>query len=175
MSKSRWHQMSDEQKQQHRDGERKRRALRKEQMTDDARATLRDNRKLARERRKTRDIDHHRTVEREYKRNGMGYFYSWANAIKTRAQRKGIPFDIDADYLLDIMTTHCPVFGVKFERRASRHDNSPYAPTLDRIVPSVGYVRGNVIVVSKRANQIKSDASVAEIEQVAHFYKSLQE
>jgi hypothetical protein len=41
---------------------------------------------------------------------------------------------------------------------------------MDKIVPSKGYVKGNVIVVSKRANQIKSDATVAEIMKVAEFY-----
>jgi hypothetical protein len=40
-------------------------------------------------------------------------------------------------------------------------DNSP---SLDKIIPSLGYVRGNVQVISQRANSIKRDATLAELE-----------
>jgi hypothetical protein len=38
---------------------------------------------------------------------------------------------------------------------------------VDRIVPELGYVKGNVIVVSCRANRIKSDATPDELERIA--------
>jgi hypothetical protein len=47
------------------------------------------------------------------------------------------------------------------------------SPELDRIVPSLGYVKGNVLVVSRRANRIKTDATVEELQQVASFYAAL--
>mgnify|MGYP006166398807 FL=1 len=36
-----------------------------------------------------------------------------------------------------------------------------------------GYVKDNIIVVSMRANRIKSDATVDEIRKVADFYEKL--
>ena len=39
-------------------------------------------------------------------------------------------------------------------------DNSP---TLDKIIPSLGYVSGNIWIISHRANTIKSDASIDEL------------
>jgi hypothetical protein len=48
-------------------------------------------------------------------------------------------------------------------------DNSP---SLDRIVPEKGYVRDNVLVVSYRANRIKNDATISELQQIAAFYKT---
>lgn len=43
------------------------------------------------------------------------------------------------------------------------------SPTLDRMVPSLGYVRGNVTVISAHANRIKSDASLAELRRVLRY------
>lgn len=87
-----------------------------------------------------------------------------------RAERKGLPFDLTFD---DIKVPDvCPVLGIplRFGEAAGPSDNSP---SLDRIIPSKGYVRGNVIVVSMKANRIKNDASIVEIEAVLTFYKEL--
>lgn len=170
---SNWKRMSDEQKQRHRENERTRRALKKESLCDEDRKRLSEQRRVARERRMARDIAHHREVARKYKRDGKGWFYSWANAIKQRAADKGLPYDLDADYIQSILPTHCPVLGIELVRRAGRSGNSPSSPTVDRIVPELGYVRGNVMIISKRANQIKSDASPEEIMKVAQFYAML--
>jgi hypothetical protein len=45
-----------------------------------------------------------------------------------------------------------------------------FSPSIDRIIPSLGYVRGNVVIVSMRANRIKTDATDAELRRVAKFY-----
>jgi hypothetical protein len=78
---------------------------------------------------------------------------------KERAKEKGIPFSLS---VLDVhVPTHCPLLGIKLKRgRGKRTDNSP---SLDRIVPTEGYVKGNVWVISWRANRIKNDASLAEL------------
>ena len=68
-----------------------------------------------------------------------------------------------------VIPTHCPVLGIPLEvgtRRAK--DNSP---SLDRVNPSKGYVRGNVEVISWRANRLKSDASLVEIAAIHHYMK----
>jgi len=41
---------------------------------------------------------------------------------------------------------------------------APSSPSLDRFNPACGYEVGNVVVVSNRANQIKSDATPEEME-----------
>ena len=38
----------------------------------------------------------------------------------------------------------------------------PDSPSLDRIVPELGYVKGNIRVISNRANHLKSDATLEE-------------
>ena len=63
-----------------------------------------------------------------------------------------------------VIPIRCPVFGMILRRAKGRpKDNSP---TLDRIIPSKGYVKGNVWVISMRANMIKSNATLRELERV---------
>lgn len=88
----------------------------------------------------------------------------WA---KRRADKYDVPFNLTVDDI-DIPAV-CPVLGIPlFHSEKVASDNSP---TLDRIVPEVGYVAGNVIVVSNRANRIKSNASWHEISKLAEFYE----
>lgn len=91
------------------------------------------------------------------------------NAARRRAKKMGIPFDLAVE---DIpIPKRCPVLGFPLvvNEGRSRHNS----PTLDRIIPTLGYTRGNVVVVSHRANTIKSDASIHELELVARFYADL--
>jgi hypothetical protein len=121
-----------------------------------------------------RERDHETVIKRErnYRKNGKGYFFYWANAIKSRAQSKGIPYNLDADFLQSIMPTYCPILGVLLERHVG-HGTGPFSPTVDRIFPEKGYVKDNVMIISKRANQIKSDASPEEVMKVATYWARL--
>ena len=105
--------------------------------------------------------------------NRIGYALYKA---KRRAKEKKVPFDLSAEYLEEIFPKDnlCPVFGLSFEwgggsDEASR-DNSP---SLDRIVPELGYVEGNVVWISNRANILKRDATWEELQRVAEWLKSV--
>lgn len=85
---------------------------------------------------------------------------------------KGLPFDLDQEYLESIYTETCPIFGVKMIQMNSddpRHDDNA---TLDRMIPEKGYVKGNVTFICFRANRIKSDASLEEIQKIISWMKS---
>ena len=45
------------------------------------------------------------------------------------------------------------------------------SPSVDRHEPSKGYVQGNVIWLSNKANRIKSNATTDEIVRVAEYLK----
>lgn len=85
---------------------------------------------------------------------------------KSESKRKGIPFDLTSDYLESIWVDSCPVFGSQFERFNKKSD---MCPALDRLDPSLGYVKGNVTYISSRANRIKYNATVEELKQVIKF------
>jgi hypothetical protein len=77
-----------------------------------------------------------------------------------RALRKGVPFSIGADDV--VVPQACPVLGIAL-RCATRGESLDASPSLDRIVPALGYVPGNVRVISFRANRLKADATAAEM------------
>lgn len=85
---------------------------------------------------------------------------------KTRCKKQGIAFDLT---VADIpIPDICPVLGIPiFPSSSGRTWNTP---TLDRIIPEKGYIKGNVVVVSWRANSLKSDATLEEIRRLFNFY-----
>lgn len=90
---------------------------------------------------------------------------------KTRARKAGLPFTITLDDV--VIPTHCPILGIPLFRAKGRGGQAENSPTLDRVRPELGYVRGNVIVISNRANRIKSDATIKELRDIASFYATL--
>lgn len=84
-----------------------------------------------------------------------------------RAKTLGLPFNITPDDI--VIPTHCPVFGIPLSVQNDRHkDNSP---ALDRTIPELGYVKGNIEVISQRANVLKRDASVEELEKLVCYLR----
>lgn len=87
---------------------------------------------------------------------------------RQRAKKLGLPFDLEAGDIA--IPDYCPVLGIKLSRN---HGSRPDSPSLDRIDPASGYVRGNVAVISMRANRIKDNATVSEHERVLAWMKSV--
>lgn len=88
---------------------------------------------------------------------------------KNRSFKKGLDFNIDES---DVFIPEiCPVLGIPLKSQNGKaSDNSP---SLDRIDSKKGYVKGNVIVVSRRANMLKNDATLEEMGKIYNFYKNL--
>ena len=87
--------------------------------------------------------------------------------LKHAANGKGIPFDLDASDF-GSLPTHCPVLGIPIVFPAPLHTHG--LPSFDRIDPSKGYIKGNVKIISWRANRLKVDcASPAELRAVADY------
>ena len=89
------------------------------------------------------------------------------NAAKKRAKKQNFPFDITLEDI--VVPELCPVLGIElvFNIKISQ-DNSP---TLDKIIPELGYVKGNIAVISKRANTIKNNATIKEIEMLMEWLR----
>ena len=88
---------------------------------------------------------------------------------QVRAKNKNIPIDITVDDI--IIPECCPILGIKlFSGINIACDNSP---TIDRIKPELGYVKGNIQVLSYRANMLKSNATIEELEKVLEHLKKM--
>lgn len=57
-------------------------------------------------------------------------------------------------------------------RRHNGTGPAPDSPSLDRVIPELGYVPGNVIVISWRANNLKRDATIEELEAVIAYMRA---
>jgi hypothetical protein len=71
---------------------------------------------------------------------------------------------LSVEYYQTLFVTHCPLLGLEltYENCGQKATPNNYA-TLDRIDSSKGYVKGNVQILSFRANTIKGDASLKEL------------
>jgi hypothetical protein len=96
---------------------------------------------------------------------------------KYRAKQRGIPFDLTLEDISIPKT--CPVLGIEIRQLSVDDDPKkgyhPNAPSIDRIIPELGYVKNNVRVISARANLLKSDATISELELVLNDLKRLHE
>lgn len=95
--------------------------------------------------------------------------FLWSHA-KRRAKVKNVPFTINhADI---IVPEYCPIMGWKL---TGRGENIKTSPSIDRIIPELGYVPGNIQVISTQANRMKWDSTKEELELFCHGYlKSLE-
>lgn len=86
---------------------------------------------------------------------------------KANAKNRGIEFTIPFGEL--VFPEHCPVLGIPIDYfvEGQATENSP---SFDRIDPSKGYVSGNVVIVSWRANRLKNDGTPEEHIKIAQFY-----
>jgi hypothetical protein len=46
--------------------------------------------------------------------------------------------------------------------------------SFDRIDPTKGYIKGNVQIVSQRANRIKSNSTLEEFEEMAYNWRKIE-
>ena len=82
----------------------------------------------------------------------------WYRA-KQRAKKYNLDFDIQESDI--IIPEKCPILEVPIILGSK--DNYEYTPSLDRIDNSKGYVKGNIQVISKKANSMKNSATYQEL------------
>lgn len=86
------------------------------------------------------------------------------NAARSRSKKYEEAFDLvftELDWP-DV----CPVLGIPMDRRDKNH-----TPSLDRVDSRKGYTKANVKVISFRANRIKFNATIDELERILDYMK----
>jgi hypothetical protein len=102
------------------------------------------------------------SLERARKWVADNYERHLCTAAKRRALINGVPFNLRPS---DIVIPHvCPLLGISIAPAAGNRRVLDTSPSVDRIRPELGYVHGNVWVISHRANRAKSDLTLAELE-----------
>ena len=93
-------------------------------------------------------------------------------AFKHRAEAQGVQFDLDADYLIQQWVTQnglCFYTETKIDFElisSSQKTAHPQQPSLDRMDPNKGYIKGNVVWCSHRINTMKGNFTYDEFIQM---------
>jgi hypothetical protein len=86
--------------------------------------------------------------------------YQIWNTVKSRADAAGIKFTLE---ILDIRIPKiCPLLGIPIRR--NNKVISFNSPSIDRINNDLGYVKDNIWIISHKANAMKSNASLSELQ-----------
>ena len=104
-----------------------------------------------------RDPEKHKLRQKKYRDSHKNKL--WIGAAKQRAKEKGTEFSITESDLT--IPEFCPILGIPLIRVGTiATDNSP---SIDRIDSTKGYIKGNVQVISKKANTLKNSSSLSEL------------
>lgn len=88
-----------------------------------------------------------------------------------RALEKNFPCTITWEYLKTLYTETCPLLEIPLNWNSSSTGRNEYTPSIDKIIPELGYVEGNVRIISNLANMMKSYATK---EQLLTFAKNIE-
>jgi len=91
------------------------------------------------------------------------------NHLKSSAKKRNIIFDLEMSDLNNLsFPITCPVLDIPiFFNSGKAQDNSI---SIDRIDSKRGYIKDNIVVVSNRANTLKRDATLDEMQRLVEFY-----
>ena len=94
---------------------------------------------------------------------------------RTRAKKNGIPFDLtkeDIQKLWDDCSGTCEILKIKMEPTIQTGKWDRWnCPSLDKIDPSKGYKKGNVRIISHKANTLKGDATLEQVQSLLDYMK----
>lgn len=110
---------------------------------------------------------------RKSRESPEGWAKHQVRMIRHRAKKSGMDFDISYEDILfpDI----CPVLGIPLSPGVygKRLLQSPNSPSVDRFDNTKGYVKGNVRVISLRANLLKRDATLEEMKRIVRYMEGV--
>jgi len=97
-------------------------------------------------------------------RNPLAYAL---NQLRRNAKKRGSEFALTvADF--PNLPTHCPVLGMELDYSGA---GGPNAASFDRSDSAQGYIPSNVVIMSRRANILKNNASIEELERVLDYIR----
>jgi hypothetical protein len=97
------------------------------------------------------------------------FFTEKLQRVAVSARQRDKEFSISLDDIL--LPDYCPVLGIQLDY-GWPITNLAAVPSIDRIDNAKGYIPGNVLVISNRANKLKNDATRAELLAMARFWPS---
>jgi hypothetical protein len=96
-------------------------------------------------------------------RNPANKLFRLCTAIRYRAKHDNLAFDLTPEYLKEIwpLDDACPILHKPFIYVTGEKQQGafPFSPSVDRFIPALGYVKGNVAIVSHYINTLKNNCT----------------
>jgi len=87
------------------------------------------------------------------------YCENLIRVTKKRSIDNNLPFNITIEDI--VIPDFCPILGIPIKRSDKYQSNN--SPSIDKFIPELGYVKGNVWIVSAKANRLKSNLNKEEL------------
>lgn len=113
-----------------------------------------------------KDPEKSKAYHKKYLKTRPASYSAWI-LVKSRAKKLGLPFDLTLEDIPE--KSICPVFQTEIAFGLSKPIDPMRSSSIDRLVPSKGYIKENIRIISFRANQIKNDASVEDLRKVLKY------
>ena len=121
---------------------------------------------------KNKSLENRKISKEKYEELGKKFVKAMWWRAKKRSDKNKIDFDIEIDDIQ--IPIVCPVFDFRFEVGNGKGP-SDKSPSLDRIDNTKGYIKGNIQVISFKANRIKNDCNIEDLEKILCFMKSVKQ
>ena len=95
----------------------------------------------------------------------QGYMFCM---IRAHAKQRGQDFNLEKSDI--VIPDVCPVFGTQFSR-----ETRDSTPSIDRLDPTKGYIKGNIDVISFRANRLKNNGTLEDFQQIVKYLLTKQQ
>jgi hypothetical protein len=112
---------------------------------------------------KNKILKYHKKYHKDRKKNSPEiYLLSYA---KSRSKQNNIIFNIDINDIK--VPKRCPILNIPLFCNYKKYCSN--SPTIDRKDSNKGYIKGNVWVISHKANVMKNNASKKELKTFAKW------
>jgi hypothetical protein len=135
------------------------RAEHREKLNAHAREYTKQNREMLRAKAKAR----HQATKTTHAKQKL------VSGAVNRAKKNGLYSDLAVADL--VWPDVCPVLGIPLTYNGQSGAKDTRA-SLDRLKPTIGYTKENVRVISMRANRIKSDATIEELQKIIAYMET---
>lgn len=109
----------------------------------------------------------------DYQKSLNGWATRKISSMRRHAQKNSYACEIDRDYLLSHVVDECPALKIKlFYGYSEVKGRRPDRATVDRIDSSKGYIKGNIQIISDKANRMKTDATREEMVRFSQWVMS---
>lgn len=97
-------------------------------------------------------------------------------AARQHAKEKGVPCTLTVNDI--VIPQNCPVLGIQLKASVGQGRpncrNLGPSPSIDRVVNELGYIPGNICIISTRANHLKSNGTLEEFRGVLRYMEECE-